>query len=217
MLISKNYHVNIKKIPPPVNGIFVVVVGLPYREFPSVIILNRDTQMHRWERVFECLSPGIQNTSSGILDFHTKGIAADFALDKLTKNYVFGSEKVRKLVESSFDIKGEIIIPYQKFIHMQTADNANTADISPYTIDKTKYFDLANLLFDNVYRTYPIKQCLKYDTPLILDCKLEQKGNLYIITVKTDNNQLWVYTFKGVDAQNRYLIDKQITVSKIVH
>jgi hypothetical protein len=82
MLISKNYHVNMKKIPPAVNGIRVVVVGLPYREFPSIIILNRDTQMHRWERVFECLSPGIQNTPSGILDFHTKGIAADFTLDK---------------------------------------------------------------------------------------------------------------------------------------
>jgi hypothetical protein len=213
MLLYKNYHVNIKKLVPAVNGVFAVVLEMPYREFPSIVLMNRDTLGHKWVRVFECLNPGIQNTPSGLEDWHTKGVALDFLIDKVTKVYSFNSEKVKSLVESSFDVKGEVIIPYEKFIHTNTAANAN--DFIPYTIDKTKYFDFAISLFGETYRNYPAKQCLNYDSPSVNDCKLEQKGGVYTLTVKTSNGQLWLYTFKGIDPQNRYLIDKEITVSKI--
>src|SRR6201996_8636488 len=109
---------------PSVTGVLVVALEMPYRLFPSTVIINKDTLTHRWTRVFECLSPGIQNTPSGLTDWHTKGMALDFFINKTMRNYDFNNEKVKAQVESSFDVKGEVIIPYQNFIHTNTAPNA---------------------------------------------------------------------------------------------
>ena len=53
-----------------------------------------------------------------------------------------------------------------------------------------------------------------FDTPGIKDCEFNFAGNLYTIKAITELNQVWTYTFEGIDAQNRYLINKIITVKK---
>jgi hypothetical protein len=214
LLISKKYHVKIKKVLPPINGVDVVLLDIPYREFPSIVILTKDKSDDKWNRVFECLSPGIQEKPSGLLDWHTVKVGVDFMIDGM-KTYDFKNEKVRAMVESSIKIKGGVIIPYQNFIHMHTSNSPNSPDFVPYTIDKTQYFDLANLLFDDRYKDYPNGTCTMFDTPAIIECEFIFENNHYVIKATTDTKQIWTYTFEGIDEQNRYLIDKKVTVKKL--
>jgi len=212
LLISKNFNVHVKKALPVINGIQVVVLDMPYREFPSLIIINKDKSTGKWVRVFECLSPGIQDKPSGLLDWHTKGDGVDFMLDNMPA-CTFADKKIKTVVETSVKKDGVVIIPYQYFIHMNTTENA-PAGFSPYTIDKTQYFDFANILCDSIYKKYPLKDCTMYDTPGIKDCEFKFENKLYTIKVTTDSDQVWIYTFEGIDAQNRYLLNKKTTVNK---
>ncbi|WP_426669728.1 hypothetical protein ACPPVU_00510 [Mucilaginibacter sp. McL0603] len=212
LLITNKYHVSIKKIVPPVNGIQVVVLSIPYREFPGIIIINKNKSTGKWERVFESLSPGIQDKSSGLLDWHTKGEGVDFMIDKMSMCN-FSDKRIKTVVETSIKKNGVIIIPYQHFIHMNTV-NATSPGFAPYTIDKTEYFDFANTLFDNLYSGYPKNECTMFDTPGIRDCEFTSANNLYKIKVTTDSNQIWTYTFEGIDAKNQYLLNKKIAVAK---
>jgi hypothetical protein len=212
LLISKNYKLHVKKVLPVINGVQVVALDMPYREFPSIIIINKDKSSGKWVRVFECLSPGIQDKPSGLLDWHTKGEGVDFMLDNMS-TCRFADKKIKAVIQTSVKKDGAVIIPYQYFIHMNTAENA-PAGFSPYTIDKTQYFDFANTLYDGTYKNYPVKDCTMYDTPGIKDCEFKFVNSLYTIKVITDSGQVWTYTFEGIDTQNRYLLNKKITVSK---
>jgi hypothetical protein len=213
MLISKKYHVNIKKILPSINNVEIVLLDIPYREFPSIIILNKDKVTNKWVRVFECLGPGIQDKRSGLLDWHTVKVGVDFEIDGM-KTYDFQNKKVRAMVESSMKVKGTVIIPYQNFIHMHTSDGPNSPAFTRYTIDKTQYRDLANLLFDDRYKDYPSQECTMFDSPAIVDCEFRYENNLYILTATTDTKQIWTYTFDGIDDKNRYLLNKKTTVER---
>ncbi|MGZ3813215.1 MAG: hypothetical protein ACXVB0_00410 [Mucilaginibacter sp.] len=212
LLISNKYKVHIKKVLPIVNDIQVVVLDLPYREFPGIILISKNKATGKWERTFECLSPGIQDKPSGLLDWHTKGEGVDFMIDNV-KIYSFEDKKIKAVVETSIKKDGPVVIPYQYFIHMNTA-SSNPPGYAPYTIDKTQYFDLANILFDDLYKGYPQKECTMFDTPAIQDCEFTFNNNSYTITATTSSNQVWTYTFEGIDGQNRYLLNKKIAVRK---
>lgn len=210
LLISKAYNAKINKTLPIVDNIQVVVLEPSYREFPSVILLKKDSR-GKWNRVFECLSPGIQDMPSGLLDWHTKGCGVDFEVNN-DSVYEFHSEVVNALIESSLDKKGGVIIAYQNFIHMNTADSSEQKYFEPYTIDKTNYYDFANKLMDNKYENYSAKECIMFDTPQTIDCSFENDNGEYKLITKTNNNQTWIYTFKNIDSELKYLIDKKIEV-----
>lgn len=213
LLISKGYQVKINKILPVVKDVQIAVLEIPYREYPSIIIFNRDLKTNKWSLVFECLSPGIQDYPSGLLDWHTLGLGVDFIANDDTIVY-FSSKVVKSLIESSIKKNTGLIIPYQKFFHMNIADSLNQRNFQPYVIDKTKYSDLANALFKNKYDTYPSNECIMFDSPRITDCKFSFESGRYVIDVTTDNLQSWTYTFDGIDSENKYLINKKISVKK---
>ena len=210
LLISKAYNAKIKIVSPIVDDIQVVVLESSYREFPNVFLLKKDSK-GKWNRVFECLSPGIQDKPSGLFDWHTKGCGVDFEVNKVSV-YEFHSKVINALIESSLDKKGGVIIAYQNFIHMNTADSSEQKSFEPYTIDKTKYYDFANKLMDNKYVNYSAKECIMFDTPQIIGCSFEKDNDQYKLVTQTNNNQTWIYTFKNIDSEMKYLIAKKIEV-----
>jgi hypothetical protein len=212
ILISKNFHVNINTVLPIIDEIQVVVLDLPYREFPSIILITKDSKTNKWKRIFECLSPGIQDNPSGLLDWHVKGSGVDFQTDSITI-YSFHSRVVTNFVESIIKDKGGVIIPYQNFIHMHTADSLKSTTFSPYTIDKTCYYDFANILMENKYKNYQANDCMMFDSPKILKCSFTKVNNKYSIRAITNNSQIWLYTFDGIDSNYMYLLNKKIEVT----
>lgn len=216
LLIAKGFNAKISKTLPIIDYLQVVVIEPSYREFPSIILIKKDSKNNKWIRVFECLSPGIQDNPSGLLDWHTKGCGVDFQVNK-DSIYSFHSKTVTSLIESSIDKKGGVIIAYQNFIHMNTSDSTEQKSFEPYTIDKTKYYDFANDLMDNRYKGYSPKECIMFDSPKIVDCIFQKDKGLYKITAFTNNNQVWIYTFAGVDSDYKYLVDKKIEVKKHIN
>ncbi|MDG1823064.1 MAG: hypothetical protein P8H25_06815 [Flavobacteriaceae bacterium] len=216
LLISNDYEVKIKVIHPEIDGIIVVQLSTPYREFPSIILLKREND--NFTLIFECLGPGIQDKQSKLLDWHTKKLGVDFIIgDGVTKTNLFNDKHVKSIIESSSKQKGTTIIAYEQFFHMSLQDPHKTFDLSPYTIDKTQYQQLANKLLDNRFDTYPIDQCLMYDTPEIIKTSFSKTNDGYEITAETSNAQIWTYTFNGIDEQNQYLINKIISVHNSIN
>ncbi|WP_429377548.1 hypothetical protein [Mucilaginibacter sp. UYCu711] len=209
LLISKKYKATVKKVLPPINNIQVLLLSVPYREYPSVIILNKTPA--GWIRLFECLAPGIQDKPSGLLDWHTKGLGVDFSFDKESE-LGFNDKKIKTIVESALKKAGAVVIPYYGFIHMNTAEEKDATQFTPYTIDKTNYLIFANSLFENNYNTYKQSECMMFDTPQVIDCDFTLSGSSYIIKAITANHQTWIYTFDSIDSQNRYLVNKKIFV-----
>lgn len=214
MLMLPSYKIKIKKILPVVNNVQVVVVELPYKEFPSVILFSKNPTTNKWSRVFEGLSPGIQESSSGDLyDWHkvSPSLGKDFATSDTANN--FYGERVKQLVESVSVGKG-ILIPYQSFFHLHTISDPKSQSFVPYTIDKTKYRNFGNQLFKNRYDAYPKRDCGMYNSPSIEDVNFEFKDNKYVLVAKTDNKQQWTYTFDKVDSEGKFLENKTIAVEK---
>lgn len=214
MLISNKYSINVKKMSEVKNDVQIALVDLPYREFPNIIIFKFDKDKNEWVRILEGLCSGIQDNPSGLLDWHTIGTGIDF---KINDDTIFNldDKKVRVMIDAMNDSKG-ILIPYQNFLHMHTGDSAENKVFEPYTIDKSKYYDFANQLFNNRYATYPKEECTMFDSPKTLDFEFNFVDGKYVIKATTDNKQIWTYTFTGVDSNNKYLVDKQISVSKIL-
>lgn len=210
MLITNKFQINIKSISPVVNDLQIALVDLPYREFPSVLIFKR-VNSKEWLRTFECLSPGIQYKESGLLDWHNKGLGIDYQLNDDT--IIFTDENVRSLLNSKESSK-TVTIPYQHFLHMHMVDSIDFRTFEPYTIDKTKYYYFANELFNNMYKD-SIKNCSMYDSPSIVDCSLDFKNEEYIIKAQTNNNQLWTYSFSGIDSNNKFLLNKKISIKNV--
>jgi len=137
-----------------------------------------------------------------------------FLSDNSDSIYSFHSKIITSLIESSLDKKGGVIIAYQNFIHMNTSDSIEEKSFEPYTIDKTKYYEFANDLLDFRNKGYPLKECVMFDSPKVSDCSFKKENGLYKITAFTNNKQVWIYTFEGVDLNYKYLIDKKIEVKK---
>lgn len=211
LIISKEFKTHVIKTVPSIDNIQIALLEMPYREFPSIIILKWNEKDKKWIRTFECLSPGIQNNPSGLLDWHTKSCGIDFTTND-TEIYHFTDKVVTAMVESTLEKRGSVFIPYQNFFHMNTADSLGQKDFEPYTIDKTEYLDFANKLFENKYNDYPTNQCMMFDTPKTSEITFRKVNGLYEIHAFTNNSQEWIYTFDGVDDNYRYLTNKKIVV-----
>jgi hypothetical protein len=159
------------------KNIFTAEIGAPIKQKPEQIrflCLYYAGTSHRlapyggynekskeWKKAFEGLSIGIQPEPAGLLDLHTINFGLDFTVDNCP---VFEfNEQLKKTIKDS-EKEHNIIIPYQHFLHL----HASPLIKSFYTIDKTNYFDFANILFDNQYITFPKEECTMFDTPLIL-------------------------------------------------
>ena len=211
LLCSDTFKVNIKFIHPEIDGIIVVQLSTPHREFPSIILLTR--QNNKLNRTFECLGPGIQDKKSNLLDWHTKGLGVDFVAGD-TKTTSFNDKVVKTIIESTFKQKRTVIIPYQQFFHMNIQDSTAVIELSPYTIDKTQYQQLANQITNKLFDTYPNDQCIMYDTPEIVKTSFSKTDSSYVISAETNNAQIWTYTFDGIDKKNQYLLNKVISVQQ---
>lgn len=211
LLISKNYTASVKKILPPINNIQAIVLNVPYREYPGIVLVHKVAD--KWQIVFEAFGPGIQDKKSNLLDWHIKKTGTDFSFENKSLND-FQDKQVRAAIELSFKKDDVVLIPYQHFFHLNTAENLNPRKHTAYTIDKTRYFYFANILFDGRYNKYPKNECIMFDTPQIQDCSFTFTNNLYKIVARTTNGQVWIYSFSGIDADGKYLIDKKINVEK---
>jgi hypothetical protein len=215
MVMSSNFKVKIKKILPAVNNIQVAVVELPYREFPSIVLFSKNETTNKWTRVFEGLSPGIQESGSDLYNWHqvTPSPGKDMAVKDTAANN-FSGERVKQLIDAVSVGQG-IFIPYQNFFHVHTMKGEPTSQsFAAYTIDKTRYRNFGNQLFSNRYDTYP-KDCSNYGSPAINDVSFELKDNKYVLVARTSNKQQWTYTFDKVDDQGKYLVNKTIAVETV--
>lgn len=212
MLISLKQEVKytIIKICGPENNVCAVAIDPPYREFPNVLLFNFDSQNGKYVRVFEGLSFGIQDGPSGKLDLHTIGMGIDAVISE-TQNQ-FSDANLQRMIELS-DETGMVVIPYHDFIHLQ-GPNPNPAE-KLYTIDKTKFYDLAVKLIGPVYQKYRPRECAMYDLPDLNDLELAYRDGTYIITGVTGNRQQWQVTFTGIDGENRFLLDKKVEAERI--
>ncbi|HZX72854.1 MAG TPA: hypothetical protein VFE57_00420, partial [Cyclobacteriaceae bacterium] len=138
MLMSPNYKIKIKKILPAINNMQVALVELPYREFPSILLFSKNPTTNKWTRIFEGLSPGIQEAKTDLYNWHkeTPSLGRDFATKDTASN--FSGERVKQLIDAVSMQKG-IIIPYQNFLHLHTISDPKSQTFAAYTIDKTKY------------------------------------------------------------------------------
>lgn len=212
MLISPAYKIKIKKILPQTNNLQAVLVELPYREFPSIILLSKNPATNTWTRVFEGLSPGIQEEPTGLYNWDKAGLGKDFSTKDTANN--FSGERVRQLIDA-VSVKKSVIIPYQNFLHFYSSGDPNSQEFAGYTVDKTSYRNFANRLFKNKSDVFAKKDCSVYNTPTITDATLEFKNNQYILIAKTDNKQLWTYTFDKVDNEAKFLVNKSIRVEGV--
>ncbi len=205
MLISDEYTFEIISISEATNNLCIVCIIPPYREFPNILLYSYNEKSKGWERIIEGLSIGIQPEPSGLLDLHTINSGLDFTFDShpIIK---FNNELKTTIKESTEN--HSIIIPYQYFLHMHSSPSVK----SFYTIDKTSYYDLANVLFNNQYKDFPKEECTMYDTPFITKSALSYNQNEFEIIAETSNNQLWSIKFKGIDSENQYLLEKNISV-----
>lgn len=214
MLLSEEFEIKIKTISPVIKNIQIAEIEYSYREFPSILIFKKDTIEEKWVRAFECLSPGIQDYRSDKLDLHTIGLGVDFSFGDDSLNVYHESFKIKELKKFQ---KDGILIPYQHFFHWHIVDKTNKSDFKSYSIDKTSYFDFANKLLNNKYFSYPKKECVMFDSPEIISISLSYIDNLYRIEVLTYNDQIWIYTFRDVDSNFEFLLEKKIIVEKSNH
>jgi hypothetical protein len=215
MLMSSSYKVKVKKLLPAVNNVQVAVVELPYREFPSVILFSKNATTNKWTRVFEALSPGIQDSGSDLYSWHkvVPSPGKDIATKDTAANN-FSGERVKQLIDAVSVGQG-IFIPYQNFFHVHMMKGEPTSQpFAAYTIDKTRYRNFGNQLFNNKYDTYPKVDCSNYNSPGINDVTFDTKDNKYVLVARTDNKQQWTYTFDKVDDEGKYLVNKTIVVEK---
>ena len=213
MLISSTYKVKIKKVSPSVNNMQLAVVDLPYREFPSILLFSKNAATNKWTRVFEALSPGIQDGSNDLFNWEkvNPSLGKDFSSTDTANT--FSSVRVKQLVDAA-GFQKAVIIPYQNFFHLHSSGDPKSQPFAAYTIDKTKYRNFGNQLFKNRFDVYPKKDCSVYNSPAIEDASLEFKDNKFVVIAKTENKQRWTYTFDKVDADSKYLENKTIVVEK---
>jgi hypothetical protein len=218
MSISDDFEIEIVKIHGPIDNILVVEINPPYREFPSIVFFKKNQS--DWELVFEGLSPGISDKHSELLDWHTKKLGVDMilAFENLEFN-LFDNSKIKKIIERTKLEDNEIIlIPYQKFFHMHMIESGKKKKkkkFMSYTIDKTSYQKFAMALLPSWDKSYPNDNCMMFNTPKIKKLNFEKTENKYLVSVETYNNQIWEYSFEGIDEDKMYLLNKRILVKPL--
>lgn len=199
---TRNMTYEILAVSAPKNDLVAVAIEPPYREFPNIIIFKYIN--NSWQRTYETFSVGIEDVPSLHLDLHTLGNALDLTIGEKT-NYFFDNE-TKTIIEKANN--ESILIPYKNFLHMHLAGK------SPYIIDKTNFYDLANQLFDNRYAQYEKNTCIMYDLPKITEMNFSEDKGIYTVSVHTDNGQFWEILFEGIDPTNKYFLNKTIHVKK---
>jgi hypothetical protein len=208
LLIKGDYSYKILSISEIIDNVIAVSLIPPYREFPNIILFKVNQKDGSLSRIYEALCLGIQDEPSGVPDLHTVGNAIDFTFNKNAPMSL--DDKTAKSAISSFEKEGGTIVPYGKFFHGHFGQRTKQR----YLIDKTQYKKFALALLGERYNEYPDQECMMYDTPNLREIKFFKKDGKYNIAAKTANNQKWTVTFKDVDADNKYLIDKSISVEK---
>jgi hypothetical protein len=209
LLIKGDYSYKIISMSETVDNVLVAALTPPYREFPNIILFKVDPKDGSLKRVYEALCLGIQDAPSGLLDLHTTGNAIDFFVDEGKLPSI--GDKTTKTAMEIFEKGGGTIVLYGRFLHGHFGQQTRQR----YLLDKTQYKRFALALLGERYNKYPDKECMMYDTPNLREVKFSKKDGKYHLAVKTSNNQKWTVTFTGVDADNRYLTDKAISVEKI--
>jgi len=206
MCTQKYNSYKIIDISKPINGVTIVSIRPPHREFPNQIIFKFDSKAKNWVRVYEALCIGIEDKPGEILDLHTTGEGVDVTIGK---NTLF-DEKFKKMTQVA-NANNTILIPYTDFQHMHSFEDIK----SFYTIDKTEFLEIAvRLKGDQYTQRYPIDNCMMYDMPTIKNTQFIYKDNTYKIVTETDNRQRWMILFKGIDEKFEYIVDKKIWVEK---
>ncbi len=208
LVIKGDYSYKILAISETIDNVIAVSLIPPYREFPNIILFKVNPKDGSLKRIYEALCLGIQDEQSKLLDLHTIGYAIDFEVDKDT--LISLNDKTTKTVIETFEKNEGAIVPYGKFFHGHFGQKTHDR----YIIDKTQYRRFALVLLGDRYNEYSDQECMMYDTPNLQDVKFFKKNDKYHIVVKTSNNQKWTVTFKDIDADNKYLIDKSISVEK---
>jgi len=188
-----------------VNNIAAVFVNPYYRDCPNVVFFKYDHDAKDYKRVFEGLCIGIQDDLSDKTDLHTLGLAIDVLIQNLD-TYELKNASVQEVMEIGNN-HGFIVIPYQNFLHL------HPANVEYFTIDKTGYHDFAVKLIGSAYEEfYPKDTCVMFDTPNLVKTHFDYVDGQYVVMGQTDNNQLWIVIFDGVDNENRYLFNNTIVV-----
>ena len=208
LLIKGDYSYKIISISETVDNVLAAALVPPYREFPNIILFKVDPKDGSLKRVYEALCLGVQDAPSTLLDLHTIGYALDFMVDEDTPTSR-GDKKTKTIIET-FEKEGGTIVMYGKFFHGHFGQQTRQR----YLLDKTQYKKFALALLGERYNEYPDQECMMYDTPNLREVKFSKKEGKYHLAVKTSNKQKWTVTFSGVDADNRYLTDKVITVER---
>ena len=184
------------------KNVCAVFLQPPYREFPNVILFRLNNG--KYQRIIESLSIGIVDAKSDVLDLHTKGYGVDFQTDHID-NYIFESTIVRKTITFGA-IHNTPLCIYANFIHMHTIPGVTGF----YTIDKTKFLNIASKIYGEKYWARYPANCIMYDLPKIINMNFKFENNKYIIIGETDNKQKWIISFSGFDDQNEFLLNKTI-------
>lgn len=208
LLIEGDYSYKILSVSETIDNLIAVSLAPPYREFPNIILFKVNPKDGSLKRIYEALCLGIQDKPSGVPDLHTTGHALDFFMDG-GKPPSLGDKTTKEAIEI-FEKEGGTIVPYGKFFHGHFGQRTKQR----YLIDKTQYKKFALALLGERYNEYPDQECMMYDTANLREVKFFKKDDKYTIVAKTSNNQKWTVTFKDSDADNRYLIDKSISVEK---
>jgi hypothetical protein len=209
LLIKGAYSYKIISMSEIVDNVLAAVLTPPYREFPNIILFKVDPKDGSLKRVYEALCLGIQDAPSGLLDLHTIGRdALDFFADEGKLSSI--GDKTTKTAIEVFEKEGGTIVLYGRFLHGHFGQRTKQR----YLLDKTQYKRFALALLGERYNKYSDQECMMYDTPNLREVKFSKKDGKYHLVVKTSNNQKWTVTFSGVDADNRYLTDKVISVEK---
>ncbi len=201
LLINGDYSYKILSISEAIDNVIAVSLIPPYREFPNIILFKVNPKDGSLKRIYEALCLGIQDEPSKLLDLHTIGYAIDFKIN---------NDKTTKTVIETFEENGGAIVLYGKFFHSHSGQKTHDR----YLIDKTQYKKFALALLGERYNEYPDQECMMYDTPNLREVKFSKKNDKYHIVASTSNKQKWTVTFKDIDADNKYLIDKSISVDK---
>ena len=210
-MVDSRYPYKILSVSDAIDGITVVALTPPYREFPNVLLFKH-SDARGLVRVEEGLSLGIQDEQSPLLDLHTIGNAFDIAVDfGLGRPLRFADDQAKKLFSITRS-SGLVPVLYGKFLHA----HSNTIARDFYIIDKSQYKDFAVTLLGERYNFYPDSNCAMYDTPLLRELKFSRKGTVYYIEATTMNSQKWTVIFAGIDQDTRFLMDKNIAVEALL-
>jgi hypothetical protein len=209
LLITGDYSYKILSVSEVTDNLIAVSLTPPYREFPNIILFKAGQGGSSLKRIYEAFSLGIQDEKSKLLDLHTVGNGIDFTFEK--EDLASLTDTAVKTAIATFEKEGGAVVWYGNFFHGHFGQRTKQR----YFIDKSRYKIFAIELLGKRYNEYPAQECMMYDTPDLVDVKFFKRNDVYHIEGKTSNKQKWTVTFKGTDEQNKYFVQKAISVGKM--